>query len=190
MWDRAAIAMAGRSAELERIDTLLDGLDADGVPAVLDIAGEPGIGKSRLLGEVCARARARGLTVLRGRATEYERYTPFQTFTDAFCDADFAALDRCPAVARAAPVLFGVSHAGEQAPDSPGLDRIGLHRAVAAVLARLGGGGLVVALDDLTIVRLGAVHRNSGRTVRPAPRRADRADRTAAARRPGGGRTR
>lgn len=66
--------LVGRSAELARLDALLAGLDRPGAPAVVDIAGEPGIGKSRLLSEVCARARQAGFTVLRGRATEYEQH--------------------------------------------------------------------------------------------------------------------
>ncbi|GAA3107148.1 hypothetical protein GCM10020254_61320 [Streptomyces goshikiensis] len=37
---------------------------------------------------MCGRAEERGLTVLRGRATEYERHIPFRVFGDAFADLD------------------------------------------------------------------------------------------------------
>lgn len=77
------VPLLSRSAELARFDELLDraarhardtakGEESRGTgrSQVVDIMGAAGIGKSRLLGEVCARARRRGLTVLRGRATE------------------------------------------------------------------------------------------------------------------------
>ncbi|MGW3263817.1 helix-turn-helix transcriptional regulator [Streptomyces sp. NPDC001056] len=147
--DEDTTTLAGRSAALERLGPLIDGLGEDGVPRVVDVVGEAGIGKSRLLGWMCARARGRGLTVLRGRATEFERNTPFQTFTDAFADADLARLGK-DLVAEAAPVLHGVRGARGQAEDGSTLSRFGLYRAVTGVLERLGKQrGLVVTLDDL-----------------------------------------
>ncbi|WP_327399776.1 hypothetical protein OG194_05885 [Streptomyces sp. NBC_01288] len=68
---------------------------------------EAGIGKSRLLAEFADRARARGLTVLRGRATEYERHTPFGPFADAFADLDASAEQRLPVLAELSPLLCG-----------------------------------------------------------------------------------
>jgi predicted ATP-dependent serine protease len=44
----------------------INGLEQPVAPTAVDIAGEPGIGKSRLLGETCARARQAGFTVLSG----------------------------------------------------------------------------------------------------------------------------
>ncbi|MFH7336781.1 AAA family ATPase [Streptomyces sp. KHY 26] len=147
--DEDTTTPAGRSAELERLGRLLDGLGEDGVPRVVDIVGEAGIGKSRLLGWTRARARGRGLTVLRGRATEFERNTPFQTFTDAFADADLARLDE-DLVAEAAPVLHGVRGAGGRAKGEGTPSRFALYRAVTGVLERLGRRhGLLVTLDDL-----------------------------------------
>ena len=80
----------GRDGELGRLDQVLAQLGQGG-PAVLDVTGEAGIGKSRLVAEFGARAQARGLTVLRGRAAEYERHSPFRPFADAFADLDPAA---------------------------------------------------------------------------------------------------
>ncbi|GAA0392132.1 LuxR family transcriptional regulator [Acrocarpospora corrugata] len=48
------------------------------------MVGEPGIGKTRLLTEFAGRAEKNGLTVLRGRATEYEREMPYRAFEEAF----------------------------------------------------------------------------------------------------------
>ncbi|MFJ1608717.1 ATP-binding protein [Streptomyces sp. NPDC088253] len=80
--------LVGRTSEPARLDAVVHGLGQPGAPTAVDIAGEPGIGKSRLPGEVCARARQAGFTVLRGRAaTEYEQHIPFHAFTDAFARA-------------------------------------------------------------------------------------------------------
>lgn len=146
-WDGTATRLIGRGEELARLDAVIAGLGRDDAPAVLDITADAGMGKSRLLGELRARARRRGLTVLGGRATEYERHTPFQPFTDAFADADpaFLASDAVPEAA--APVLYGM---GDPASRPHGRDRFGLHRAVTDVLKGLARPrGLVMALDDL-----------------------------------------
>ena len=67
--------LAGRDAELAGIGRLLAG---DGPPVLL-LAGEPGIGKSRLLEQAARQAGGAGWTVLRGgcqRRGEQEPYAP------------------------------------------------------------------------------------------------------------------
>src|SRR3954447_6596804 len=49
----------------------------------LVLVGEPGIGKTRLLAELAARADERGQLVLYGSASELERELPFWVFVDA-----------------------------------------------------------------------------------------------------------
>ncbi|MFD2684341.1 AAA family ATPase [Streptomyces phyllanthi] len=148
--DETATMLVGRAEELGRLDSVIGSLGQDGAPAVVDIAGDAGMGKSRLLSEFCARARQGGLTVLRGRATEYERHTPFQTFTDAFADVDRALLDSDAVPEAAAPVLRGAGGVRGSASAAGHRDRFGLYRAVADVLTRLGErSGLVMVLDDL-----------------------------------------
>jgi ATP/maltotriose-dependent transcriptional regulator MalT len=72
----------GRAEELLAIDHTLARLDR-GESAALEVRGEPGIGKTRLLTELAARADARGQIVLTGSASELERDLPFWVFVDA-----------------------------------------------------------------------------------------------------------
>ncbi|MFJ3881766.1 ATP-binding protein [Streptomyces sp. NPDC090077] len=159
--------LVGRGAELDRLDGVVAAVLAragggpgggDGPPGVVDLTGPAGMGKSRLLTEVCRRARARGLTVLRGRATEFERHIPFRLFTDAFADLDPRLL-RAPLPDPAtAPVLHGPAAGTDpggrtnpyEGPDAPA-DRFAVHRATAGLLTDLAGRGrgLLIALDDL-----------------------------------------
>ena len=74
--------LVGRSAELPTLDGLLDGAAARRAGAV-ELVGEPGIGKTRLLAELGRRADARGMLVLSGSASEFERDLPFWVFVDA-----------------------------------------------------------------------------------------------------------
>lgn len=75
-------AFNGRVAELEQLRVALEGL-TDGRSARLLIAGEVGIGKSRLVAEALARPSLAGLAVLIGRAPRFERDRPFGLFVDA-----------------------------------------------------------------------------------------------------------
>ncbi|MFE9842953.1 helix-turn-helix transcriptional regulator [Streptomyces goshikiensis] len=162
MTDRTPLV--GREAELGRLDAVLDG--PGGPPGVVDLTGAAGIGKSRLLTEVCGRAEERGLTVLRGRATEYERHIPFRVFGDAFADLDPELLRGLGApgatwAASAGAAADGIS--ANPAVDPAGIgagagagvsavDRFAAHRATARLLTALGGrtgAGLLIALDDL-----------------------------------------
>lgn len=78
----ARTAFVGRERELA---ALLAGLEAAGagVGQVALVAGEAGIGKTRLLGELAARARARGWRVLAGAAEEAEGLPPYFPFSEA-----------------------------------------------------------------------------------------------------------
>src|SRR3954464_12652753 len=74
--------LVGRDAEAARIERLLDGFGPRSA-AAWALVGEPGIGKTRLLAELEARAAARDCLVLTGRATEFERELPFALVGDA-----------------------------------------------------------------------------------------------------------
>src|SRR5438034_7653536 len=75
--------LVGRAEELGSLDQVLAELDR-GSAAAIELVGEPGIGKTRLLAELTARADARGHLVLSGCAAEFERDLPFWVFVDAF----------------------------------------------------------------------------------------------------------
>ncbi|MDO3639338.1 BTAD domain-containing putative transcriptional regulator, partial [Mycolicibacterium arseniciresistens] len=70
----------GRGSELERMATWQAALDS-GTRAVL-IAGEPGVGKTRLAGEWSSRAYEQGAVVLYGRCDE-DLGAPYQPFAEA-----------------------------------------------------------------------------------------------------------
>ncbi|MEU8778806.1 AAA family ATPase [Streptomyces sp. NPDC048606] len=150
--------LVGRGAELDRLDAVIEAVIEEaaggggGGPAVVDLTGPAGMGKSRLLTEACRRARARGVTVLRGRATEYERHIPFRLFTDAFADLDPDLLRGPLPDPAVAPVLYGTAAGAEPAPYAgatphPGAapyagqdaaaDRFAVHRATARLLTAL-----------------------------------------------------
>ncbi|MFD4925180.1 AAA family ATPase [Streptomyces goshikiensis] len=148
MTDRTPLV--GREAELDRLDAVLDG--PGGPPGVVDLTGAAGIGKSRLLTEVCGRAEERGLTVLRGRATEYERHIPFRVFGDAFADLDPELLRGLGAPGAAWAASAGAEAGAGAGAGVSAVDRFAAHRATARLLTALGGrtgAGLLIALDDL-----------------------------------------
>src|SRR5436309_13463379 len=74
--------LVGRADELGSFDQVLAELDR-GRSGAIELAGEPGIGKTRLLRELAHRAEGRGHLVLAGSASELERDLPFSVFVDA-----------------------------------------------------------------------------------------------------------
>ncbi len=147
--------LVGRADELGSFDHLLAQLDG-GRSAALELVGEPGIGKTRLLGELAARADARGHTVLSGCATELERDLPFWVFVDAL-DEYIQGLDprRLEALdvdvraelANVFPSLAAHADADRVASQH---ERYRSHRAVRALLEQLAEvRPVVLVLDDI-----------------------------------------
>ena len=73
------LPLVGRDRDLERLRLAIDGARR-GRGALIELVGEPGSGKSRLLAE--ARALADGLTVLRTACEVYSRHTPYAVWRD------------------------------------------------------------------------------------------------------------
>ena len=88
---QVAPQLVGRPVELGVFDDVLAQL-ADGRSAAIELVGEPGIGKTRLLEQLATRADARGFLVLSGSASELERDLPFWLFVDAL-DEYVGAID-------------------------------------------------------------------------------------------------
>jgi DNA-binding SARP family transcriptional activator len=72
--------LVGRDAELSTLLGLLDEATA-GTPRFAAVVGEPGIGKSRLLAELAARARDDGARVLVGRCSQDDGAPPLWPWT-------------------------------------------------------------------------------------------------------------
>ena len=71
--------LVGRDAELASLARRARGRARAGSARVVAIAGEPGIGKTRIVDEAAAEAGARGAAVVRGRADEESRaYGPWR----------------------------------------------------------------------------------------------------------------
>ena len=71
-----------REAELDVLERAVAGCRA-GSGSALVVAGEAGIGKSRLLAEASERARGAGVLVLRGRAASGAGQAPFRAVAEA-----------------------------------------------------------------------------------------------------------
>ena len=143
--DRAGLV--GRARERHVLGRVLDELAA-GRGATVEVTGDPGIGKTRLLLELADEARARGLPVLRGSGTEFERDRPFHVFTDALADRYRARRADDGKTAGADDGWLAAVFAGRQAPGSAA-ERYRLFEAVRELLAAWAAEGLVLLLDDM-----------------------------------------
>src|SRR3954447_23814512 len=76
--------LVGRRDALQTFEQALDA--AGGAFQFLGLAGEPGAGKTRLLGELAVAAAERKLSTLWGRASEFEHLMPFGSVIDALDD--------------------------------------------------------------------------------------------------------
>ena len=79
------LPLVGRDTEMQAICTLLDTvtLDRPAGARALTISGDIGVGKSRLLAELCIEARARGFRVLEGHTYESGAMFPYLPFIEA-----------------------------------------------------------------------------------------------------------
>ena len=72
----------GRRAELDRLHASWGGVQMHGDRRIVLVAGEPGIGKTRLAHHFASGALAAGATVLEGRCSD-EPLAPFEPFSEA-----------------------------------------------------------------------------------------------------------
>ncbi|WP_204056074.1 ATP-binding protein [Microbispora corallina] len=161
--------LVGRDDAVTALSGALDAAARDGF-RFLALAGEPGAGKTRLLGELVTMAAQRGCTPLWGRAAEFEQMMPFSALVDALDDhLDAQGPDVAEALGPAQTVLLasvfpalatglaaGLA-AGDDAglalaldDDRSGLARYRLYRALRHLVDAVAGtSGLVLVLDDV-----------------------------------------
>src|SRR5262249_28386996 len=145
----------GRNTELEALTHVVDELD-HGHSGAVELVGEPGIGKTRLLSELGARAELRGHLVLPGSASELERELPFSVFVDALDwyvgtpgPGELSAPDE-DVQAELSHVLPSLSTLAGGRAVALQHERYRTHRAIRALLEQLAGTRpLVLVLDDM-----------------------------------------
>ncbi|MFV2173254.1 helix-turn-helix transcriptional regulator [Actinomadura sp. LOL_011] len=147
--------LVGRRDALAGIGHALDG--AERGFGYLALIGEPGVGKTRLLGELADEAAARKLPYLAGRAAEFEQEMPFGAVVDALDDRLEESVPELPdAQLRLLGTVFPSLSDPAAEPAPAGGDpvsrvaRYQLHRTVRHLLEQLAApSGLVLILDDL-----------------------------------------
>jgi DNA-binding NarL/FixJ family response regulator/tetratricopeptide (TPR) repeat protein len=144
----------GRAREIESLEQVLDDVER-GPPGVIELVGEPGIGKTRLLAELAARAELRRYLVLSGSASELERDLPFSVFVHALdeyvesLDLDRLATLDADVQAELAHVLPSLSALADGRAVALQHERYRSHRAVRALVEQLAHTRpLVLVLDD------------------------------------------
>ena len=152
--EREQAPLFGRADELASLERALEELER-GPPAAIELVGEPGIGKTRLLCELACRAELRGHLVLSGSASELEHELPFSVFVhalDEFVESldgnQFSMLDE-DVQAELAHVFPSLSALANGRAVALQHERYRSHRAVRALLERLAQTRpLVLVLDD------------------------------------------
>lgn len=146
--------MLGRAAEIAVLQRTLHAV-ATGSGRSAQIIGEPGIGKSRLIAELCDLAAAENFLVLIGRAAELESDVPYGVVVDALDDylgslteSQLKALcgSREQQLTSVFPALGGPSR------EDPTVERerYWAHRAVRTMLERLATRRpVLLVLDDV-----------------------------------------
>ena len=157
MTSATATTFVGRAGELERLLALLDRAER-GRPGVGLVAGDAGVGKTRLLDELAGRAEGRGARVLQGGCMEVgDVGLPYVPFVDAFRvlgsragEAELAAplVAAVPSLGRLLPELG--TDRGTRPPPGDGFERVQLFDGMLSLLVRLSElAPLLLVIEDL-----------------------------------------
>ena len=147
--------LIGRAAALATLAGTLDHVQ-DGHGRTLLIAGEAGLGKTRLVIEAQARATARGWRVLSGQCSEIEQGVPYAPLTDLLARVPAADLTAAlPAPQQIPPELAAllphtVIRPDRDTPTKTEQDKHRLFLALVDLLARLAADRpLLLVVEDL-----------------------------------------
>lgn len=132
--------LIGREPELERLEQLLEGARSSRGGALL-VRGEPGIGKTALLGAIAERSD--GFGVLTARGLESEAELPFSALAELI-EPLLASLSELPAPQRAA--IEGALALGPPAIGDRFATCAGLHRLVCSAACDR---PLLLLIDDV-----------------------------------------
>jgi DNA-binding SARP family transcriptional activator len=135
--------LVGRDAERRVLEAIVGDARAGRAPDVVLLAGDPGIGKSRLFEALHDCVRETGGLALGGRAFEAERNRAYGPFVDALRDVSLA--EAPPEIAA------DVSHLLLRTASATDVDRNRLFEAAASLLDWLASGQRIVCLsiDDI-----------------------------------------
>ena len=153
--NRGTSTLVGRTEELRRFEDALAAVER-GQERLLEVVGEPGIGKTRLLDELCDRGERHGMLVLRAHAAQLESKIPFSLFVNALDDYLATLHPRTlgsittEQAAELAPVFPSLAGTSDADGERQGEERYRTHRAVRALLELIAAPKpLVLVLDDL-----------------------------------------
>jgi DNA-binding SARP family transcriptional activator/tetratricopeptide (TPR) repeat protein len=145
-----AARLVARQAELQRIEPLLD-LVGSGRSSTLVIRGSAGIGKTRLLQEVVAYARASDWAVVEWQATESSRslaYAPFRVGLARLVEPDEVRRWGEPARSALTTLVPGLGNGSLRFAAAPAF----VTALVAAIDRIAWTGPLVLAIDDIHLL--------------------------------------
>ena len=143
--------VVGRDGEWQELRRALDRL-ADGQGSTAVVAGEAGVGKSRLLREAAEEGVRRGVVVLTGRAVERDSPLPFRPLAEAlFSHLRKSGPPQIPGLAPFRPILGRLVPEWRLDRESPGEESlVVVGEAVLRLLAALGEpAGCMLVLEDL-----------------------------------------
>lgn len=142
--------MVDREAEVRAIGGCLDQA-ASGSGSVLFLAGDAGVGKSRLARQATAMADERGFHVLIGRSTESAVPVPFRPVTEALMKlARAGVVPDSPDLANHLPVLASlVPEWGKPGDIRAEISPLILGEALIRLLTPPGAAGTLLVLEDL-----------------------------------------
>jgi DNA-binding CsgD family transcriptional regulator len=132
-----------RLAELGRLVAALDRRHG----GIVELTGEPGSGKTRLLADLASHARDAGTTVLAGRCNEFEQAVPFRPFTHTLNSRPMlGALNDLPAAS--ADLIRCLTFRPDRQDDCVTPARPHLYTAIRLLLERGTTSPTLLILDD------------------------------------------